>query len=38
MYKSLREFRESGISLPIIQINPVGTNPENSIMELISTF
>lgn len=36
--KSLREFRESGISLPIIQINPVGTDPENSIMELISTF
>jgi hypothetical protein len=36
--KSLREFTESGISLPIIQINPVGNNPENSIMELISTF
>ena len=36
--KSLREFTESGISLPIIQINPVGTDPENSIMELISTF
>jgi 5,10-methylenetetrahydromethanopterin reductase len=36
--KSLREFIESGISLPIIQINPVGNNPENSIMELISTF
>ncbi|MGE5634311.1 MAG: LLM class flavin-dependent oxidoreductase [Deltaproteobacteria bacterium] len=36
--KSLREFTESGISLPIIQINPVGTDPENSIRELISTF
>jgi alkanesulfonate monooxygenase SsuD/methylene tetrahydromethanopterin reductase-like flavin-dependent oxidoreductase (luciferase family) len=36
--KSLREFNESGISLPIIQINPVGNNPENSIRELISTF
>lgn len=36
--KSLREFIESGISLPIIQINPVGTDPENSIRELISTF
>jgi 5,10-methylenetetrahydromethanopterin reductase len=36
--KSLMEFTESGISLPIIQINPVGNNPENSIMELISTF
>jgi hypothetical protein len=36
--KSLREFIESGISLPIIQINPVGINPENSIKELISTF
>jgi 5,10-methylenetetrahydromethanopterin reductase len=36
--ESLREFIESGISLPIIQINPVGINPENSIKELISTF
>ena len=36
--KSLREFNESGISLPIIQINPIGNNPENSIRELISTF
>ena len=36
--RSLREFTESGISLPIIQINPVGSDPENSIMELISTF
>ena len=36
--KSLEEFNESGISLPIIQINPVGKNPENSIRELISTF
>ena len=36
--KSLREFTDSGISLPIIQINPVGSNSENSIMELISTF
>jgi len=35
--KSLREFNQSGISLPIIQINPVG-NTENSIRELISTF
>jgi 5,10-methylenetetrahydromethanopterin reductase len=35
--KSLREFHQSGISLPIIQINPVG-NTENSIRELISTF
>ena len=36
--KSLREFTKSGISLPILQINPVGNNPENSIRELISTF
>jgi type 1 glutamine amidotransferase len=36
--KSLEEFNESGISLPIIQINPVGDNSENSIRELISTF
>ena len=36
--KSLREFNQSGISLPIIQINPVGNNTENSIRELISTF
>jgi hypothetical protein len=36
--KSLREFTECGISLPILQINPVGPDPENSIMELISTF
>jgi 5,10-methylenetetrahydromethanopterin reductase len=36
--KSLREFNKSGISLPIIQINPVGNNTENSIRELISTF
>ncbi|HJU60306.1 MAG TPA: LLM class flavin-dependent oxidoreductase [Nitrososphaeraceae archaeon] len=36
--RSLSEFTESGISLPIIQINPVGSDPENSIMELISTF
>lgn len=35
--KSLKEFNQSGISLPIIQINPVG-NTENSIRELISTF
>lgn len=36
--KSLGEFNESGITLPIIQINPVGNNSENSIRELISTF
>ena len=36
--KSLKEFNQSGISLPIIQINPVGNNTENSIRELISTF
>ncbi len=36
--KSLNEFIKSGISLPIMQINPVGIDPENSIMELISTF
>ena len=36
--KSLNEFSQTGISLPIIQINPVGIDPENSIKELISTF
>jgi len=36
--KALSEFIKSGISLPIIQINPVGMDPENSIMELLSTF
>jgi 5,10-methylenetetrahydromethanopterin reductase len=36
--KSLQMFVDTGITLPIIQINPVGKDPESSIMELLSTF
>ena len=36
--KSLEVFVNTGITLPIIQINPVGKDPESSIMELLSTF
>lgn len=35
---SLEVFVNTGITLPIIQINPVGKDPESSIMELLSTF
>ena len=36
---SLNEFMESGITLPIIQINPVDVNnPESSIKDLLLTF
>ena len=36
--RSLEVFVNTGITLPIIQINPVGKDPESSIMELLSTF
>ncbi|MGH9933520.1 MAG: LLM class flavin-dependent oxidoreductase [Nitrososphaerales archaeon] len=35
--KKLRKFMETGISLPIIQFNPVGET-ENSFKEVLSTF
>ncbi|MGD1834679.1 MAG: LLM class flavin-dependent oxidoreductase [Nitrososphaeraceae archaeon] len=37
--KSLNDFMKSGISLPIIQINPADVNnPESSIKDLLLTF
>lgn len=36
--KALRNFINTGIDLPIIQINPVGNDSESSIRELLSTF
>jgi 5,10-methylenetetrahydromethanopterin reductase len=35
--RSLEKFLSAGISLPIIQVNPVG-NTESSIREMLSTF
>jgi alkanesulfonate monooxygenase SsuD/methylene tetrahydromethanopterin reductase-like flavin-dependent oxidoreductase (luciferase family) len=35
--KSLGRFVSAGVSLPIIQVNPVG-NPETSIKEMLATF
>jgi 5,10-methylenetetrahydromethanopterin reductase len=35
--KSLDKFISAGISLPIIQINPIG-DPESSIKEMLTTF
>ncbi|MDR4510159.1 MAG: LLM class flavin-dependent oxidoreductase [Nitrososphaeraceae archaeon] len=36
--KALKSFINTGIDLPIIQINPVGNDSESSIRELLSTF
>jgi len=35
--KSLVRFMSAGITLPIIQLNPVG-NSESSFREMLSTF
>jgi len=35
--KSLDKFISAGISLPIIQINPIG-DPESSFKEMLTTF
>jgi 5,10-methylenetetrahydromethanopterin reductase len=36
--KSLRKFISAGISLPIMQINPVEDDEEGSIRDIITTF
>ena len=35
--QSLKKFISTGITLPILQVNPVG-NPESNIREMTSTF